>query len=440
MLGEGPARSSEICSALGVSQPSVSRLLKRHSAEVLAIGRARARVYARRRSIPGLGASLPVYQVGESGTTRRAATLHAIYEEGFYVESLVDEIRAQVYDYEALPYFLRELRPSGYLGRKLSRRHQDLGLPELVDDWSANHCLRYLARYGWDLPGDLIIGDQALELYLAGSKVSSEGISLAQRSERYLLLARGALREGRGGSSAGGEQPKFLAHVGPEAKAVLVKFSPPLEGRAARRTADLLVVEHLAHETLRRHGHPASRSALVVTPERLFLEVERFDRFPGGGRRGVLAYRALNAEFYGVAGSWGDSALALGSQGQISPEVTREILWLEQFGRLIANNDMHHGNLSFFVKGETLLGLTPVFDMTAMFYAPQGGNLPEGVYEPPTPIPMHSEVWRSAYEAAHDLWVAVGNHEAVSEAFQEIAAATLERLEVWRQVAERLPT
>lgn len=153
-----------------------------------------------------------------------------------------------------------------------------------------------------------------------------------------------------------------------------------------------------------------------------------------------MAYRSLAAEFEGGMRSWGDTAIALRTDGRISPEVTQEILWLEQFGRLIANDDMHYGNLAFFVDGERLLGLTPVFDMTAMFYAPLRGNLPEGRYQPPTPSPAHSQVWRAAFAAALDLWQTAARHEEISPDFREIARESVESLEAWRDVAERLPS
>src|SRR5690606_41232569 len=57
------------------------------------------------------------------------------------------------------------------------------------------------------------------------------------------------------GSSAGGEQPKFLARLldgsGAE-RSVLVKFSAPMDQTPGRRWADLLACEWLALEILDR--------------------------------------------------------------------------------------------------------------------------------------------------------------------------------------------
>src|SRR5262249_34839329 len=136
-----------------------------------------------------------------------------------------------------------------------------------------------------------------------------------------------------------------------DATHVLVKFSPPTEETIGRRIADLLVCEHLAHEVLRTHEMVSARSDLVSGGGRLFLEVERFDR-TAKGRKGLISLMALDMEFGGGLKSWSGTAKSLFSQKKIAEPVYRNIVWLETFGRLIGNTDMHHGNVSLFAQGE----------------------------------------------------------------------------------------
>lgn len=45
--------------------------------------------------------------------------------------------------YDDLPWFLFDLRPSGFLGRFVPMRHPELGLPVDIRAWSAEHLLGY---------------------------------------------------------------------------------------------------------------------------------------------------------------------------------------------------------------------------------------------------------------------------------------------------------
>src|SRR5690606_19669926 len=122
-------------------------------------------------------------------------------------------------------------------------------------------------------------------------------------------------------------------------------------GPTSRRYADLLVAEHIAHVTLARHGHDAAVSRLLQGESRLFLEVERFDRTPEGGRRGTLSLLSLDAQFIGKMRSWTESAALLAKAGHLEETLVERIRFREWFGHLIANTDMHFANLSFFVRG-----------------------------------------------------------------------------------------
>ena len=432
----GSTTAGQIGRALGVSQATVSRLIQRSSDFVIVIGRGPATRYIGLRDAPRVGRDIPVYTVDDSGRTLHCATLRPALPAGYYVEARSDDIESRLH--EDLPYFLNELRPTGFLGRLTPRRHPDLELPHDITRWSADQCLIYLTRHGWNLSGNLIVGERALGLYLESIATPPATIRIEDRATRYIELAEDALGAATPGSSAGGEQPKFLATLDAD-RQTLVKFSPRLNSASALRVADLLAVEHIGHQVLRDNAISSACSELVITDERVFLEVERFDRLGGGGRRGVLSLLALDSEFVGALRSWSHSALALREQGRIDAGTATRILWLELFGQLIGNTDMHFANLSFFIRGEHLEGLAPIYDMLPMFYMPQHDDVRSGPHPLPTPLPIHAPVWRSAYTAARELWSAAALSDHVSDTFRRIAASNLDELEPWSAVAEKLP-
>src|SRR5690606_4873839 len=142
--------------------------------------------------------------------------------------------------FDDLPWFLDDLRPAGFLGRAVPARLAaggDRGFPDDIGLWSADVVLRYLHAYGWDGPGQLVLGQAAFQRYLVAIDAPPAAIPIEARATRYTALASRALGQGDPGSSAAGEQPKFLA-VREEAGQrvpVLVKFSPPTDERVGRR-------------------------------------------------------------------------------------------------------------------------------------------------------------------------------------------------------------
>ena len=426
---------------LQVSQPSFSRLLAGLHDDVLVVGRGRATRYAARRTIPGVGASLPVYEVLEGGTSRMLGRLQAVWPPPTFVfETACEDAESGVFD--DLPWFLADLRPSGFLGRLVPRRHPDLDLPPDVTAWSSEHCLRFLTRHGWDSSGSLIVGDEAFRLFLRHATDPGAPVGQDDREAAYEELAADVLTYGAPGSSAAGEHPKLLATragPGPEAVPVLVKFSPPIRTEVGRRVSDLLVCEHVAHGVLEEHGQPAARSAVLFGGERCFLEVERFDRAGLLGRRGLISLASLDAEFAGVMQGWGASTRALCRRGVVGPEAARRARWLELFGHLIGNSDMHHGNLSFFARGTRIHELAPAYDMTPMLYAPRDNHVVDPPLSPPPPDPSDADDWEEALDAARRFWADVASHPDVSPAFREIASRNGGTLRDLAQVGRLLP-
>lgn len=422
---------------LGISQPAFSRLARRLGPGLLVVGRARATRYAARREVPGVGRSLPLFEIDERGLSRRLASLHAVRPRGFFIEPHAEDVGAGFHP--DLSWFLHDLRPAGFLGRLVPRQHPELGLPADPRDWSGDLTLGYLARHGWDTPGALVVGDEALRLYLARAAEPPAGITASQRARRYPRLAEDALAAGIPGSSAGGEQAKFLGWRAPGPVAVLVKFSPPVGEPVGRRSADLLVCEHLAHRAIEAHGLPAARSELIEAGGRVFLEVERFDRLPGGGRRGVLSLAALDLEYVGRLRGWSETAAELAALGLVERALLGPIRWLEAFGRLIGDHDMHAGNLSFFARGTRVTGLAPAYDRLPMLYAPEGGNLVERAFAPAPPLAVEADVWADACRAAGEVWRAAASHPLVSRGFRAIARANAKKVASLAERARLLP-
>jgi hypothetical protein len=434
VLGQGSA--PDLQQRLGISQATFSRLTGRLADRLIVTGKARARRYLARRTIEGLGDRVPVYAIDQSARTRKVLTLHAVLPQGYYVESLVGDFDSALH--RDLPYFLDDLRPSGFLGRHIGRQHSELELPDDSRLWSGTQVLRYLGLHGWNLPGNLILGDAAFKLYLAYAMKPPDLVEPRYRSRRYSELAENALSSVPG-SSAGGEQPKFLVSR-PGPVPLLVKFSPPMTEAVGRRQADLLVAEHLAHRTLAKHGRRASRSSLFVAHDRTFLEVERFDRTSSGGRLGVLSLLALDAQFVGRLRSWSDSVQFLVERKLVPLGALEEVRWLELFGRLIGNTDMHAANLSFFVAGERVLELAPAYDMLPARYMLQAGHVFDGPLELDAPAPSDAGVWDAASAAAIDFWNAVATERSVSADLRRIAAENAAAVTAWRRLGALLPS
>ena len=438
LAANGPARAASLMSHFGISHASLSRLLASAGHEVLSVGRARATRYLASREILDVGRSVPVFEVLEDGTSRRMGALHGVLPgSSFYFETLADDAESGLYD--DLPYFLDDLRPSGFLGRLVPRQHPELQLPADVQLWTANQCLSYLSRYGWNPTGNLILGDAAFRLHLEHSLAPRDAVEAGARAHRYPELAEDVLSFGVPGSSAAGEQPKFLVSRAPGPVPVLVKFSPPVIDATSGRAADLLIAEHHALETMSATGRAAARSEVIQAGGRTFLEVERFDRLPGGGRRGLISLRALDLQFVGRSTSWTDTAVHLAARRILDEAAVTEIHRRQLFGRLVGNSDMHGGNLSFITRGTRLVELAPSYDMAPAIYAPAYGQLRDRPLEAPVPEAADAPHWGDACAAALQFWNRVSSDGRVSAPFRALASANAAVAERARDLQRLLP-
>ncbi|HEY8907410.1 MAG TPA: HipA domain-containing protein, partial [Rhodoferax sp.] len=246
--------------------------------------------------------------------------------------------------------------------------------------------------------------------------------------------AEQAMQGTLGGSSAGGEQPKFCTLTA--GRVVLVKFSPAGDSLVDQRSRDLLVCEHLALQTLAQAGLPAAHTQVFTLAGRVFLESERFDRVvpmprpggsgqPGGqiGRIGMVSLQVYDAEYVGEMDNWAATAQRMLARGLLTAQDARTLCLLEAYGVLIANTDRHYGNISLLRQDDRWV-LSPAYDMLPMLYAPVGGELvPRKFAERPLqPTAATLPQWEHARVLALVFWRSVSADLRVSEEFRAIAA------------------
>ncbi|MEN0066226.1 MAG: HipA domain-containing protein [Myxococcota bacterium] len=426
-LGRGAEAAPDLQRWLSISQPSLSRLVRRLSGRVLPFGKARNRRYALRRTARFGQGPIPVFEIGPDAQARQVLVIEPVEPEGY----VVDGAGLTPQPFDDLPWFLQDLRPVGFLGRLVPRSLPPGWLPDDARLWSADQVLDYALRFGWNLPGAFVVGEEAVQLLDELGREPPHTVDAPNRADRYAEWAADVIGLGDAGSSAAGEQPKLLAHrrEGSAVTPVLVKFSPPRDGRANQRIADLLVAEHLALETLREGGHAASRSTVIVGRERVFLEVERFDRTPEGGRRSTVTLQPVDAEFVGSNLSrWTACTSRLVSMGLLDATSHREVGLREQFGVWVGNTDQHFGNLTLFLDGLDLAGVAPAYDVNPAAYMPIRGEVREGHPSVRNARPSLAEVAGEALGLARAFWERVRTDGRISTAFQVVAEHWLSEL------------
>jgi hypothetical protein len=208
LLRQGPSKAAVILKELNVSQPTFSRLWSTVR-DGVALGASKARVYALRRSVPGVRAPIPVFRVSEEGWPEPIGYLDVLQGE-FYA---LTPLEGTSYDvYQRMPFFIRDLRPQGFLGCMQPGRHTDLDLPADILHWTDEQVLKYISRRSENAPGDLILGNESYARYIESSAVEERSaISEEERARRYPGMAEDSMQGEAPGSSAGGEQPKFTA-------------------------------------------------------------------------------------------------------------------------------------------------------------------------------------------------------------------------------------
>ena len=412
VLRRGFMSGKEIQRELGISQPSMSRLVRSAGSRLIRLGRSVATRYALAREISGLGQQTPVYRIDEQGAVADHGVLRFLAGGGCWLERSSGDGQS----FTGLPPFAEDMRPQGYIGRGFPALYPELKLPARITDWNDDHQMIALALRGEDCVGNLIIGEESLNRFLA------RGVEPRTRAD-YPGLASGVL-SGQPGSSAGGEHPKFAVTAGD--RHLLVKFASG-DGAVADRWRDLLVAEHLALQVLRSAGVAVPDSDWFDQDGSRYLEVARFDRVGRRGRRGMISLYALNGHFLaGDFDNWSQASQRISAEPTLSltqADVDR-VVWRDTFGDLIGNTDRHFGNLSFFAEEARELSLTPtpVYDMLPMVFAPAGASLVERRFTPRPPNALNRRIWHEVATQALHYWARLGEEAALSEGFRRIAA------------------
>jgi hypothetical protein len=424
LLRRGVSTSADVQRALNVGQATLSRALSSLGDQTVRIGGGRSTRYAARRELPQIGSSWPMFRIDSEGEPKLLGRLHALANDQYWFDASLGEYPRLN---DGLPFFLQDLIPQGFLGRTVPRHFPELGLPERITDWNDEHVLIYLCRRGEGCIGDLLMGDESLQRFL--KPATKEEVPHTQRD--YPKLADAAIAGAAPGSSAGGEHPKFTASIrhGRTLRHVLVKFSPSGKDRVAQRWSDLLVSEHLATQVLQSARLTPTTTELLSAGGRTFLESQRFDRHGVRGRSGLVSLAALANEYLGVRDNWMTATANLARMRVISQDDAETVRRIATFGRLIANTDMHFGNLSFHLSFESPPTLAPVYDMLPMLYAPTAGDVVVArEFEPPLPTAANLDIWKEIAGLAVEYWRQVSTHPQISSDFIAIARRNTERV------------
>lgn len=434
-LRGGWLSAARLAAALGVSQPTISRTIQQLARSVTSfrIPGDRTPRYALLRELPrGLSPRQRIYRCLERGGVEPFADVEFL-SGGSTLERMGKVTRL----YEGLPPYMSFAAPSGFLGRQLAHEASRFpGFPASLKDWNDDHRVAYLFTRGINLPGNLVYGDLALQKELDFRSLPATPEQ--EKPDAFVAMAM-QLKDAAFGSSAGGEQPKFL-WMTEGAGHVIVKFA-----KFGSRMAELLPLEHLALRCLDSVGVPASRTQLHVAGDFVFLEVQRFDRVGPFGRIGMLSAGAVDDEFFGNRDSWSEFAARCDLAGYISTEDARHVDTMAAFSELIGNSDRHFENLSLLIResdGE-YSGIAPAYDILPMRYASIGGGVdPELTAIDPKvgTVGARPDVWGRAWAAAERFWSAVqieDLHAPVSPAMKDLAARNLERARAF--VAPLLP-
>lgn len=425
----------ELTARLGISQPTLARRIA-SDASIVRLGKARASRYALAQDVRNMGSSWPLYRVDADAQLERVGVLHALaYQQqgmAFTMERDVPALRVGEFAvgkdavYPDLPWWLDDQRPQGFLGRALAKSlPPTLPLPQNILRWQRDDILQALLSAGHDAIGNWVLGEHNAQQTLRSIQQPTPAIRRDDRPQQFARLAEQALAGELVGSSAGGEQPKFLTRVesADGAQHCIVKFTERVEYPAAQRWADLLRCEHIALEVLRAHGFPAAQSESVEGGGRVFLQTTRFDRNAAGGRYGLVSLATFDAAYLGMGGApWWQVAPRMQQLGWLSAEDAQQLSIIGWFGELIANTDMHFGNVSFYLDDQQPLRLAPVYDMLPMLYRPgPQGEIVERSFNPALPLPEQRDPYEQAEIMARQFWVRVANANAVSDSFKLLA-------------------
>jgi hypothetical protein len=426
MLEHSLQTSASLQRGLGVSQATVSRLVRQAGQDVIVVGRGRSTRYGLATEVFDSGYVQPLFEVREGGALQQIGELRAFAWGGFYV--ITDDSHwwlrgvSKTGIFESLPYFLYELCPAGFLGRMIARSlAEDWGFPSDPRRWTDWQIGRYLLRRGHDLPGNLVVGEAA-----AHRANELEPVAFTSRRKGYPQRVREVTGTGPVGSSAVGEQPKFTAYDR-KLGHLIVKYSPLGDSPITARKLDLLRAEADALAVLRELSVEVAPCTVRDVMGRVYLESQRFDRVGARGRRASISMSMVDAEYTGAGQGWTNVGAALAEASLLSKEDLLDIGIAETFGHWIGNNDMHLGNLSL-SPGAKGFSLLPVYDMAPMAFAPREESLPVPSLRPPLRTKHNEHCWDRTRQAAEGYFASIADDSAYSDDFRDIAGEEALRL------------
>lgn len=423
-LRGGPQSAAQITAALGISQPTFSRTIQDLGSHVtwFRVPGQRTPLYAALRALPqGINPRQSIYRCLRAGKIAPFATVEFLAGGATLERDPGDRTTL----YQGLPPYMAFAAPSGFLGRQIAQEaSRSQPFPESLKDWSDEHRIAYLFTMGLNLPGNLVFGDACLQKEI--DLRAANPVAAADKLLHYVEMAQ-ALRVAAFGSSAGGEQPKFLSFT-EDSGHVIVKFA-----KRGSRMAELLPLEYLALRALADVGVPAAPTQLLAGTDYVFLEVGRFDRDGATGRIGMLSAGSVDDEFFGMRDTWSEFAARCEREKYLSSEDARRIDTMAAFSELIGNTDRHFENLSLLIDEDgEYRGVAPAYDILPMRYAPIGGGM-EPDLSPIEPrigtVGARPDVWARAAQAAGLFWRSAqdeGLPVPLSPAMRRLAARNLE--------------
>ena len=372
-LANNIATSKEIQKNCGLSARQVSTRLKNFGSDILKIPSGRSPRYALTKNAFGVGNRINIWEVDSFGKHSRIACFIPLKTGGFFVEGFIGmpnvflgEAKNGLYD--DLPYFLRDMAPQGFLGKKIAENlaQQDDNFPQHLSDWHNEHIGRYLLANNEASMGNLKFGNNV--------NLNIRPFFPKHHRTDYLSLADKIINDEIILSSAGGEQQKFTTYCEDIKAHVLVKFSPKGDSENARRWQDILISEHHAAQVINESGiATAAETTIIEEGGRIFLESKRFDRADKYGRHSMLSLLMIDAEFVGTGDNWVKSAKSLYAQKLLSEQDCINVENLALFAQLIYNTDTHLGNISFATHNDGF-SLLPIYDMCSMGFAPKSNG------------------------------------------------------------------
>ncbi|MFO7765820.1 MAG: HipA domain-containing protein [Pelovirga sp.] len=432
LLADRVMTARELVRELGISQPTLSRLITRMREDIVVMGRGRATCYGLPKKSNQEHARIPIYSIDAKGDVHKYGLLTPLQGGQYWWQSVSSPGEL----FHHLPWLLQDLLINGYSARAFAHRYGDqLKLSPRLTDWTEEDMIYAISRCGEDRPGNLIIGDESLARYFDQVQNPPALIELNERSVQYPQMAAGILTREISPAQLSGEQPKFTVCLNERGAPcqMLVKFSPAADSKEARRYADLLICEHLALETIRIAGHHAARSRLVFNGHQTFLCIKRFDRRGAFGRLPVVSLRALHARIQAPCDDWVTAAGRLQKEGLIRPEDAIKMYWLSLFSDMIGNSNQHFGNISFLPHSKDNYLLAPAYGMRPTIYEPIAGEIPARLFTPP---PLRKEAGSElddARQAAILFWKSAAIDERISEGFRQICFENCELLQLQEQ-------